>query len=408
MADFYQTGVLATFHRLGALQQERLETDLFEFNRHRPLALVLPTTPKEVGSQALDKILSVLRDIPFLHEIVVTLGRTEDPAHFRRVRELFKPMPQPHRIIWASGPKFLDLYKLLEANDLPVGEDGKGRSAWVAYGYILSREESKVIALHDCDIVNYSREMLTRLFYPVASPHIDYAFCKGYYARVTDRMHGRVTRLFLTPLIRSLIKLFGYLPFLVYLDSYRYALAGEFSMITELARINRIPSDWGLEVETLAEVYRNYSLRRVCQAEICDIYEHKHQPLSPDDPRTGLMKMAIDIAKSIFRNLAIESIILSESALRTLVINYQRTAKDAVKRYSDDAAFNGLAFDYHQETNIVEAFTRALQIAGRESIEDPLYSPLIPSWNRVTSAIPDFLEKLRVAVEEDNEAIPGG
>ncbi|MCK7478417.1 MAG: hypothetical protein M0C28_14215 [Candidatus Moduliflexus flocculans] len=42
--------------------------------------------------------------------------------------------------------------------------------------------------------------MLARLFYPVASPHIDYAFCKGYYARVTDRMHGRVTRLFVTPL----------------------------------------------------------------------------------------------------------------------------------------------------------------------------------------------------------------
>ena len=247
--------------------------------------------------------------------------------------------------------------------------------------------------------------MLARLFYPVASPHIDYAFCKGYYARVTDRMHGRVTRLFVTPLVRSLIKLFGYLPFLVYLDSFRYALAGEFSMISDLARINRIPGDWGLEVETLAEVYRNYSLRRICQAEICDTYEHKHQPLSAEDPGTGLMKMAVDIAKSIFRNLAIESIVLSESALRTLVVNYQRTAKDTVNRYSDDAAYNGLAFDYHLETIIVEAFTRAVQIAGKETMEDPLYSPLIPSWNRVTSAIPDFLDKLRMAVDADNAGI---
>ncbi|OGD14820.1 MAG: glycosyl transferase, partial [Candidatus Aminicenantes bacterium RBG_16_63_14] len=262
--------------------------------------------------------------------------------------------------------------------------------------------ESKVIALHDCDIVNHSREMVGRLFYPVASPYIDYAFCKGYYARVTDRMHGRVTRLFVTPLVRSLIKLFGYLPFLVYLDSFRYALAGEFSMISELARINRIPGDWGLEVETLAEVYRNYSLRRICQAEICETYEHKHQPLSAEDPQTGLMKMAVDIAKSVFRNLAVESIILSDSALRTLIINYQRTAKDAIKRYSDDAAFNGLSFDYHLETVIVEAFTRAIQIAGKEFMESPLYSPLIPSWNRVTSAIPDFLDRLRLAVEEDN------
>jgi len=405
MADFYQTGLLATFHRLGALNQERLENDLAEFNRHRPLALVLPTTPKELDSAALRGILDVLKDLAYLNEIVVTLGRTDDPAHFRQVRKLLEPLPQPHRIVWASGPQFLELYKLLEANDLSAGEDGKGRSAWTAYGYILAREESKVIALHDCDIVNYSREMLARLFYPVASPHIDYAYCKGYYARVTDRMHGRVTRLFVTPLIRSLIKLFGYLPFLVYLDSFRYALAGEFSMISDLARINRIPGDWGLEVETLAEVYRNYSLRRICQAEICDTYEHKHQPLSAEDPRTGLMKMAVDIAKSIFRNLAVESIILSESALRTLVVNYQRTAKDTVNRYSDDAAYNGLAFDYHLETTIVEAFTRAVQIAGKETMEDPLYSPLIPSWNRVTSAIPGFLDKLRMAVDADNAGI---
>jgi glucosyl-3-phosphoglycerate synthase len=167
--------------------------------------------------------------------------------------------------------------------------------------------------------------------------------------------------------------------------------------------MNRIPSDWGLEVETLAEVYRNFSLRRICQAEICETYEHKHQPLSAEDPKTGLMKMAIDIAKSVFRNLAMESIILSESALRTLIINYQRTANDAVKRYRDDADFNGLSFDYHLETVIVEAFTRAIQIAGGEFMGDPLYSPLIPSWNRVTSAIPDFLDRLREAVDADNK-----
>ena len=402
MADFFQTGLLATFHRLGALNLPRLEADLEDFGRHRPMALVLPMTPKELDSPALQGILTNVKDIPYLNEIVITLGRTDDPSLFVRAREICSVLPQKHRIVWASGPRFLELYRLLEANDLSAGEDGKGRSAWTAYGYILSREESKVIGLHDCDIVNHSRELVGRLFYPVASPHIDYAFCKGYYARVTDRMHGRVTRLFVTPLVRSLIKLFGHLPFLVYLDSFRYALAGEFSMITDLARINNIPSDWGLEIETLAEVYRNYSLRRICQAEICETYEHKHQPLSAEDPKTGLMKMAVDIAKSVLRNLAVESIILSESALRTLVINYQRTAKDTVKRYRDDADFNGLAFDYHLETVIIEAFTRAIQIAGQEFMDDPLYSPLIPSWNRVTSAIPDFLDRLRSAVEDDN------
>jgi glucosyl-3-phosphoglycerate synthase len=404
MADFYQTGVISTFHRLGPTDVERMERELVEFSRHRPIALVLPVTPTELGSPALQVIMKNLREIPYLNEVVITLGRTVEPAHFLQAKEVFSALPQRHRIIWASGPSMAGRYQLLAENDLQVGGDGKGRSAWIAYGYVLSREESKVVALHDCDIVNHSRELVARLCYPVTSPSVDYAFCKGYYARVTDRMHGRVTRLFVTPLIRSLEKILGCLPFLVYLDSFRYPLAGEFSMLVELARINRIPSDWGLEVETLAEVFRNYSLRRVCQAELCETYEHKHQPLSAEDPKTGLMKMAIDIAKSVFRNLAVEGITLSSSLIGTLLVNYQRTAKDSVKRYRDDAAINGLIFDAHQETIMVEAFTKALQMAGKDFLEDPLYSPLIPNWNRVIAAIPDFLDRLRDQVEAENAA----
>ncbi|MDH7513784.1 MAG: hypothetical protein QHH14_12630 [Clostridiales bacterium] len=402
MADFHQTGVVTTFHRLGAIKLERMEEELLEFNRHRPIALVLPITPAELAAPAIQGIMKNLKEIRYLNEIVITLGRTEEREHFLQAREFFSSLPQRHRIIWASGPSLKDLYKRLEEMDLSVGGDGKGRSAWIAYGYILAREESRVIALHDCDIVNHSRELVGRLCYPVASPSIDYAFCKGYYARVTDRMHGRVTRLFITPLVRSLKRLFGNVPLLAYLDSFRYPLAGEFSMLAELARINRIPNDWGLEVETLAEVYRNYSLRRICQAELCETYEHKHQPLSAEDPRTGLMKMSIDIAKAFFRNLAIEGVVLSQSALGTLIINYQRTAKDTIKQYSDDAAINGLTFDYHQESVTVESFTRAVQMAGQAFPEDLLYSPLIPSWNRVISAIPDFFDLLKAVVEKDN------
>jgi glucosyl-3-phosphoglycerate synthase len=401
MADFYQTGVVSTFHRFGSPDLGRMENELTVFNRHRPIALVLPSTYAELESPAIKQIVNEIKDLPYIHEIVVTMGRTNQ-EQFKKAKEFFSCLPQRTRVIWNTGPGIGELYKLLEENGLFVGEDGKGRSCWTAYGYILSREESKVIALHDCDIVNYSRELLGRLCFPVASPHIDYAFCKGYYARVTDRMHGRVTRLFVTPIIRSLEKLLGFLSLLTYLDSFRYPLAGEFSMIADLARINRIPGDWGIEVETLAEVYRNCSLKRVCQVELCETYEHKHQPLSAEDPRTGLMKMSIDIAKAIFRNLAIEGAALSESLLNTLVVTYLRTAQDTIKRYNDDAAINGLFFDRHEETKMVEAFTKAIQIAGKEFREDPLYSPLIPNWNRVTSAIPDFLEKLQELVEEEN------
>jgi glucosyl-3-phosphoglycerate synthase len=215
-------------------------------------------------------------------------------------------------------------------------------------------------------------------------------------------MHGRVTRLFVTPLIRSLERILGYLPFLVYLDSFRYPLAGEFSMITDLARINRIPWDWGLEVGVLSEVFRNCSLRRICQVDLTENYEHKHQELSPEDPGKGLLKMSIDIAKNLFRNLASEGIDLSESLLKTLKATYLRTAHEAITKYHDDAAINGLDFDRHEEGVAVETFTKGIELASRAFVEDPLRIPLIPNWSRVTSAIPDFLERLKNAVDDDN------
>jgi glucosyl-3-phosphoglycerate synthase len=264
---------------------------------------------------------------------------------------------------------------------------------------------AKNIALHDCDITTYSRELLARLCYPLVHPAFSYEFCKGYYSRVSDRMHGRVTRLLVTPLLRSLEALLGYLPFLVYMDSFRYPLAGEFSMDVDLARINRVPSDWGLEVGTLAEVYRNCSLKRVCQVELCENYDHKHQSLSLGNPDSGLMKMSIDISKSIFRMLSSEGVVFSAGFLKTLRVAYLRTAQDSIVHYDADAAINHLEFDRHEEGLAVEAFARAIEIAGDEFYEDPLSDKPIPNWNRVISAIPDFLEKIHEAVEESEKLV---
>ncbi|MCJ7545683.1 MAG: glycosyl transferase, partial [Deltaproteobacteria bacterium] len=279
----------------------------------------------------------------------------------------------------------------------------KGRSVWIAFGYVIANEKSDVIVLHDCDIVNYNRDFLARLCYPMANPNLGYEFCKGFYSRVTDRMYGRVTRLYFTPLVRALQKIVGYHTFLVYLDSFRYPLAGEFSLDLDLARATRIPSDWGLEVGILAEVYRNCVPKRICQVDLIESYEHKHQDLSSADPTAGLLKMCIDITKSLFRTLSQEGVIISDGLLRTLAGTYLRTAQDTIKKYEDDAAINNLFFDRHAEGTAVDTFLQGLRIAGDEFLKDPLGSREIPNWNRVTSAIPDFLEKLKEAVAEDNK-----
>ena len=211
------------------------------------------------------------------------------------------------------------LFKKLEDAELSAGPGGKGRNVWTCFGYVLASEQARMVAVHDCDILTYNRELLARLCYPVAHPALGFDFCKGYYARVTDQLNGRVMRLLVTPLLRALKSILGQHPYLVYMDTFRYPLAGEFSMDVDLVRRVRIPYDWALEVGMLAEVFRNSAPRAICQSELCENYDHKHQELSARDPEKGLNKMATDIARSFFRRMAAEGIKLDAGLFDTRV-----------------------------------------------------------------------------------------
>lgn len=402
MSDFFQSGIITTLHQLGKSSLERLEAELFRFSRNRPVALVLPSLYSEFEGPAMPGIVQELAKVKYLNEIVLALDNaSEDEC--KNVREIMSSISTDVRIIHNNGKRITEIYETFARNGFNVGERGKGRSAWLAYGYVLARGKSDVIALHDCDIITYNREMLARLCYPVVNPNLNYVFCKGYYSRISDKMNGRVTRLLVTPLVRVLQQLIGSHGFLSFLDSFRYPLAGEFCMTTDLARVNRIPWDWGLEVGTLAEVNRNYSPRRICQVDIAANYEHKHQNLSADDASKGLMKMTVDICKSIFRTLASEGVVFSDGLFKSLIVSYLRQAEDTIMKYEADAAINGLNFDRHEEAMAVEAFTRAITLASQAFMENPMLSPLIPNWNRVISAIPDIFEMINMAVDEDNQ-----
>lgn len=402
MSDFFQNGEIATFHRLKPRDLRELEGELENVARHRPISLVLPYIPVELQGAGLPRIAADLRHVDYLKNIVVTVGKA-NAEEFREAQKFFAQLPQKPKLLWCTGPRMEKLYRILAENGIDVGEDGKGRSAWSAYGYILAREDSHVIALHDCDIVTYDRELLARLCYPVANPHVDFEFCKGYYSRVTDQMHGRVTRIFVTPLIRALKATLGPNQFLDYLDSFRYILAGEFSMSTDLARRIRIPGDWGIEVGVLAEVHRNCAIRRICQVDLSDNYEHKHQPLTLEDPNKGLLKMGTDIAKCIFRTMASMGCTLTNEFFVSLKSSYLRIAQDLIARYEYDSMINGLRYDRHQEGSSAEAFVRCIVSAGQQFLKTPIEVPYVPNWNRVISAVPDIFERLIRIVEEDDK-----
>jgi glucosyl-3-phosphoglycerate synthase len=209
-------------------------------------------------------------------------------------------------------------------------------------------------------------------------------------------------RLFVTPLIRTLRMAIGDHPFLKYLDSFRYLLAGEFAMDVDLARRIRMPPDWGLEIGVLAEVYRNCGPNQICQVDIADAYDHKHQDLSRHDPGNGLQKMAIDIAQNLFRTLASEGVALDAQTIRTIRQQHHRLGSEFVERYEIEARLNGLHYDRQGETHAVDGFTDALDTAAEQAARDPLGVPWIPSWDHVTTVAPGLLEMFHDAVEADN------
>lgn len=405
MADFYQRGKVATLHHFSSFNLKRIEQELEGYAQERPICLIIPALASEFDGPALPRILEILSEVRYLKQIVLSLDRA-DEEDFERAQQALAVLSTPHRIVWNSGPRIRALYDELRRSGLTIGGSGKGRSCWMSFGYLLATHQCEVIALHDADILTYDRKLLARLCYPVANPTLGFEFSKGYYARYTHKLHGRVTRLFVTPLVRSLRQLFGRSPYLVYLDSFRYPLAGEFAMKADLARVNRIPSDWGLEVGVLSEVYRNCSIKRICQVDVCEQYDHKHQEISEEDFTTGLVKMATDIAKNLFRTLAAENLILSQGVLKSLIVKYQRQAEDLIARYQADALINCLEFDRHEEESAVEIFVEAIRRAGDDFFEDPVGTRYIPNWNRVISALPHFLHALHAAVEEDNQESP--
>lgn len=401
MADFYQNGIITTLHNLNQRPLEAMEEELRAFSKVRPMTLVLPSLYSELEGEALPNIVSELSKVDYLSEIVIGLDcATEE--QYQAALEFFKPLKQNYKVLWNDGPRLRAIDQRLQEEGLAPMEAGKGRNVWYCLGYVLASGKAQSVALHDCDILTYERGLLARLLYPVANPSFNYEFCKGYYARVANgKIHGRVSRLLVTPLIRALKKTLGHSDYLDYIDSFRYPLAGEFSFRTDVINDIRIPSDWGLEIGVLSELNRNYANNRLCQADIASTYDHKHQELSPEDAARGLSKMSIDISKALFRKLATNGVVFNSETFRSIKATYFRIALDFIETYYNDAQMNGLKLDIHAEEQAVEMFAKNILTAGENFLNNPMEKPFIPCWNRVISAMPDVLQDIHKAVDAD-------
>jgi len=402
MSDFHQFGPVTALPRLVNRSVSEMESKILALTHRVPVALVLPMLPEEMDRPALAGILDELVRVPYLDTLLVSLNKAT-AADRERCHDYFVRYEGRKIILWNEAPEVQDFLAQMKDIGLYIGEPGKGRACWLAMGHLLAEERVQYVAFHDADVLNYSREMLARLVLPAVDPIVDFDFVKGYYARVSDRLHGRVTRLLLSPLLAALTRLLGSDPYIQYLASFRYALSGEFAVKRELAQRMRLPCDWGLEIVTLFEVLRHRAPERICQAELADRYEHKHQALCPSDPTAGLHRMARDVIKHLLRTLGAAGVELSGGLLRSVLAAYQREAEDAVADGYAMASVNGLLFDRHSEEIAVQTFTRALKASIDEFQADPLGTPLVPNWARVWAGVPDSGARLMAAVHKSEE-----
>ena len=281
MSDFYQNGFVTTFHNFRSKPIEEINEELIEFSKKRPMQLILPSLYSELLGSALPDIVNKLKKVPYIKQITIGLDNA-NKEEFIKAKKFFNQLPQKVRILWHDGPKMQSISNLLKENGLDSSVAGKGRNVWYCMGYVYGLKNCEAVALHDCDILTYDLDMLSRLFYPIANPAYNFYFCKGYYSRIAqNKMNGRVGRLLVSPLIDALkVMNDDKSGFLDFIKSFRYPLSGEFSFRRRLIRDIRIPFDWGLEIGMLSEVHRNFSKNMICQVDIADKYDHKHQNVS--------------------------------------------------------------------------------------------------------------------------------
>ena len=169
MVDFHQSGNIATLHDLRTRSRDEMTYELETFAQTRKMSLILPCLYSELATDAMPRILSELSKVTYLHRIIIGLDRANEDE-FRHARQFFKGLNQNHIVIWNDSPRMLALGQRLGAMGLAPSEQGKGKNVWSSMGYLIGCEDSAVMAIHDCDILTYTNDMLAKLIYPVANP----------------------------------------------------------------------------------------------------------------------------------------------------------------------------------------------------------------------------------------------
>jgi glucosyl-3-phosphoglycerate synthase len=381
MGDFAQSGLICTLQQLNETHLARIEAELPALTAARPVALILPCHEADFHGRAIHRLRDELRGAKWLSEIVVSMNGV-NAMGATVVGAFFGALPQKVRVIWNDALPLATLHTQL----MGTPHFGKGLNVWAAIGLLSATSQPAVIMAQDCDVASFRRSSLARLCYACVHPELNFALAKMYYPRVTDRLYGRVSRLFLAPLLQALIRVTGHQPLLDFLASFRYPLAGEMALRRGLAESLPWESGWGLEIAGLCETFRRVDPREVCQVDGGSDYDHKHQPA-----QAALTAMCSAIAEALFAQLTAEGAVCDAAFRQALERAFRRESADARRRYAALARINALPFDSISEEKTAEAFAAVIASAAARP------SPVLPAWETLRRERPEWVRDFTLA-----------
>jgi glucosyl-3-phosphoglycerate synthase len=364
MSNFAQKHTKITSFYLVSKTHPTMKPELRHHSKWKKAVLVVPLLASEYTDSenrpVFEHILRQLRSVTFVSRIIFGLddADTADVRELIRLIDLYKL--KNCLVQHNDGPGFTSIYKQLSDAGFGLDVRGKGRNMFLSFGIAIALG-AQSIGIIDADIKTFHYRQLQRLFYPVQV--LNYQFSKAFYARIHgDQMYGRVKRLLLDPLLIALKRKFTdtkeakILRLVDFLLNFNYQLSGEVVFDTSLLKRMRFAMNWGVEIFTLIEVCRKAT--NIAQVEISQRpFDHKHQPVSQEDPDRGLNKMAVDIVTTLLSALVIdEGLEISDHFIRDLTLTYLDVADNLIKMYADNAAFSGL----HYETNLEEALVHGV------------------------------------------------
>ncbi|BEQ16660.1 hypothetical protein [Desulfoferula mesophila] len=450
MPSFAQTHSRVTSYYILQDKQDILQ-QLVHAARWKKPVLIVPALASEFtdpeNRPVFENIVAELSGAKYLAHVIFGLDQASEDDVRTCIDICQKGGLKNYIIQWNDGPAISGIYEMLEDGGFDLSRRGKGRNVFMGFGVAMALGAT-CVGLLDADIKTFQRRQLDRLFYPVLVHN--YPFSKAFYARWNgQRLFGRVKRLLLDPLLLALKRKFSegseekMLRLVDFLLSFDYQLSGEVCLDMWLLRKMRYSLNWGVEIFTLIEVYRKAS--HVAQVEFTrKSFDHKHQRVSTDDPKSGLHKMSLDIIQTLLHALIVEEgLEVGEEFFRDLALTYESIAEEIIKKYSDNAEFNNLSYDRDAEESMVyDVLSRAIvQTADHLSApshiaekmlrltasyeefkpfvdqglqqtillleerlrEESLEVRNLPSWERIMWKLPEVSSHIVDALEEDKQ-----